>query len=138
MPGQDWYQYLHLVGIRYITALPFHPQTNGKIEGYPRRLPLPKEIYMTDRKVNPRTRHPRKGAELKVDERTLELQRANERLKAENIELKRVEEWLIISERKYITIFENLDDSIFLSQDDIWTDCNPKTMEMFGCRQVNR
>jgi PAS domain S-box-containing protein len=90
---------------------------------------------MTDRKVNPRIRHPRKGAELKVDERTLELQRANERLKAENIELKRAEERLIISERKYITIFKNLDDAIFLSQDDIWTDCNPKTMEMFGCRR---
>ncbi|MCJ7808584.1 MAG: PAS domain S-box protein, partial [Dehalococcoidia bacterium] len=90
---------------------------------------------MTDRKVNPRTRRPRKGEELNVDERILELQRANERLKAENIELKRVEERLIISERKYITIFENLDDSIFLSQDDIWTDCNPKTMETFGCRR---
>lgn len=90
---------------------------------------------MTDRKVNPRTRHPRKGAELKVDERTLELQRANERLKAENIELKRAKEQLIISERKYITIFENLDDTIFLSHDDMITDCNPKVMEMFGCRR---
>jgi PAS domain S-box-containing protein len=100
-----------------------------------KELLLTKEIYMTDRKVNPRIRHPRKGAELKVDERTLELQRANERLKAENIELKRAEERLIISERKYITIFENLDDSILLSQDDIWTDCNPKTMEIFGCRR---
>jgi PAS domain S-box-containing protein len=90
---------------------------------------------MTDRKVNPRTRHPRKGAELKVDERILELQRANERLKAENIELKRAEERLLIAERKYLTIFENLDDSILLSQDDTWTDCNPKTMEIFGCRR---
>jgi len=90
---------------------------------------------MSDRKVNPRTRHPRKGAELEVDERILELQRANERLKAENIELKRAEQRLIISERKYITIFGNLDDSILLSQDDIWTDCNPKTMEIFGCRR---
>jgi PAS domain S-box-containing protein len=90
---------------------------------------------MTDRIVNPRTRHPRKGAEQKVDERTLELQRANERLQAENIELKREKERLIISERKYITVFENLDDTIFLSQDAILTDCNPKTMEMFGCRR---
>ena len=98
-------------------------------------LPPPKGKYMTDRKVNPRTRRPRKGEELKVDERILELQRANERLKVENIELKRAEERLLIAERKYLTIFENLDDSILLSQDDIWTDCNPKTMEIFGCRR---
>jgi len=92
-------------------------------------------LYMSDIKVSPRTRHKREGTELKVDERTLELQRANEHLKAENIELKRAKERLIISECKYVTIFENLDDAILLSQDDIWTDCNPKTLEMFGCHR---
>jgi putative transposase len=36
--SQQFNQYLHLVGIRHITAAPFHPQTNGKIERYHRTL----------------------------------------------------------------------------------------------------
>jgi len=36
--SQQFNQYLHLVGIRHITASPFHPQTNGKIERYHRTL----------------------------------------------------------------------------------------------------
>jgi len=35
---QQFNQYLRLVGIRHITASPFHPQTNGKIERYHRTL----------------------------------------------------------------------------------------------------
>jgi hypothetical protein len=35
---QQFNQYLHLVGIRHITASPFHPQTNGKIERYYRTI----------------------------------------------------------------------------------------------------
>ncbi len=90
---------------------------------------------MTDRKANPRTRLPRKVAEPNVDERILELQRANERLKAENSELKLVEKRLISSERRYTTIFNNAQDTIFIATDGKFTDCNPKTMEMYGCRR---
>ena len=36
--SQQFNQYLRLVGIRHITASPFHPQTNSKIERYHRTL----------------------------------------------------------------------------------------------------
>jgi putative transposase len=36
--SQKFNEYLRLVGIRHITASPFHPQTNGKIERYHRTL----------------------------------------------------------------------------------------------------
>ena len=36
--SQQFNAYLRLVGIRHITASPFHPQTNGKIERYHRTL----------------------------------------------------------------------------------------------------
>lgn len=32
--SQQFNEYLRLVWIRHITASPFHPQTNGEIEGY--------------------------------------------------------------------------------------------------------
>lgn len=36
--SQQFNEYLRLVGIRHITASPFHPQTNGKIERYHRTI----------------------------------------------------------------------------------------------------
>ncbi len=36
--SQQFNEYLRLVGIKHITATPFHPQTNGKIERYHRSL----------------------------------------------------------------------------------------------------
>jgi len=37
------------------------------------------------------------------------------------------------SESKYRTLYEAAGEAIFLMQDNIFTDCNPKALEMFGC-----
>lgn len=37
------------------------------------------------------------------------------------------------SELKYKTLFESANDAIFLMKDDIFIDCNQKTLELFGC-----
>ena len=90
---------------------------------------------MTKRKANPPTGYHSKREELKVGERTYELQPANEHLKAENVERKRAEERLISSERRFRAIFENANDAIFLVRDDTFIDCNRKTAEIFGCKR---
>lgn len=40
------------------------------------------------------------------------------------------------SELKYKTLFESANDAIFLMKDDIFIDCNQKTLELFGCNKV--
>ncbi|MCX6556391.1 MAG: PAS domain S-box protein [Candidatus Aminicenantes bacterium] len=50
-------------------------------------------------------------------------------------ELKQAEESLKESEYRYRTLFESASDSIFVMKDNLFFDCNSKTMEMFGCRR---
>jgi len=90
---------------------------------------------MTEKKANTRTGYHRRRAELKVNVPKLEPRRANERLKAEDVERERVEERLISSERKFRAIFENANDAIFLVREDTFIDCNRKTAEIFGCHR---
>ena len=39
------------------------------------------------------------------------------------------------SENKYRMLFESANDAIFLMKNDVFVDCNSKTLEMFGCRE---
>lgn len=45
----------------------------------------------------------------------------------------RAEKLLRESEIKYFTLFENASDAIFLMHDEIFIECNNRTLEMFGC-----
>jgi len=48
-------------------------------------------------------------------------------------ERKRAEEALTEREAKFRTLFESANDAILLMDQDIFIDCNPKTLKMFGC-----
>lgn len=48
---------------------------------------------------------------------------------------KLAEDALRQNEEKYRSLFETASDAIFLMRDDIFIECNTKTLEMFGCRR---
>jgi len=41
----------------------------------------------------------------------------------------------MLGERKYRTLFESANDAIFLMKDDVFIDCNQKTLDMFGLQK---
>jgi PAS domain S-box-containing protein len=70
----------------------------------------------------------------------LELQQENQALKDKRTqflsEQKKVEEAYHESESKYQCLFESANDAIFLMDKDVFIDCNPKTLEIFGCSRA--
>lgn len=50
-------------------------------------------------------------------------------------ELKKAELELKTNEEKYRTLFSGANDAIFIMSDDMFIDCNDKTLEMFGCER---
>ncbi len=58
-----------------------------------------------------------------------------ERLRTEITEHKRTEEALEKGAAKYRTLFNSANDAIFLMQGQFFIDCNPKALEMFGCKR---
>ncbi len=50
-------------------------------------------------------------------------------------ERKQAEEALEKSEAIYRTLFNSANDAIFLMQGELFTDCNPKTLEIFDCKK---
>ncbi|MHC4945496.1 MAG: PAS domain S-box protein [Planctomycetota bacterium] len=75
----------------------------------------------------------RKRVEQLVTERTADLLRANEELQQQIQERQRSEEAYKATEARYSTLYKSAGDAIFLMKGDSFVDCNPKTLEMFGC-----
>ncbi len=48
-------------------------------------------------------------------------------------EMKDAEKQLHLNEEKYRTLFNQANDAFLLMKEDIFIDCNPKALEMFGC-----
>jgi PAS domain S-box-containing protein len=69
-----------------------------------------------------------------------QLERSEEKLRAMNSKLReeisereRAETELRESEVRYRTLFETVDNSIFMIKKDVFVDCNPRTLEIFAC-----
>jgi PAS domain S-box-containing protein len=71
--------------------------------------------------------------ENRVQERTLELVKANKSLFAEIAERKLVEEALRENEEKFRLVVQNANDAIIIVQDDVIKFPNPRTVKMLGC-----
>jgi PAS domain S-box-containing protein len=70
--------------------------------------------------------------ELRVQERTADLLRANEQLQEEIKERKRIEKALRESEEKYRQLIENANDAILVIQEGVIKFANPSTLRMTG------
>ncbi len=66
-------------------------------------------------------------------EETISLLRVMGEIFANALERKRSAESLKESEGRYRTLFESANDAIFLLREDMFIDCNGKTLRMFGC-----
>ena len=71
--------------------------------------------------------------EIRVKERTAELEKANLKLKGEINKRKSSENLLRESEKKYRTLVENVNDMIWeMDEKAVYTYCSPKSYDMFG------
>lgn len=71
--------------------------------------------------------------EKSVKERTLELDQKNVLLTDEIEKRINSEKLIKDSEQKFRSLFNSAGDSILIMKDDIFIDCNDKTLEIFGC-----
>ncbi len=82
--------------------------------------------------------HYRDNLKQLVDKRTSELAAANDMLRGEISDRKRTEVSLRESESRYRGLFELANDAIFIVQGDVCVSCNYKTLEMFGCNEMEQ
>ncbi|MFW9918998.1 MAG: PAS domain S-box protein [Candidatus Thorarchaeota archaeon] len=68
--------------------------------------------------------------EIRNDEESLECHLSISRELTESDQIRKA---LEESAKKYRTLFENANDAIFLMKDDVFIECNDRTLEMFGC-----